>query len=66
VIVVVACITFWVGLIAGMLLGAAVIVDNESRRLRTLDARDRRLAEWADADTRGRRIARDGLEVEDA
>jgi hypothetical protein len=52
---------FLAAFLLGMVLGAAVIVDSEHRRLRRLDARDRRLSEWAAVD-RGRRIARDVLD----
>jgi hypothetical protein len=62
VIVVVACLAFWLGLIAGMFLGAAV-VSNSTQRF--LAARDRRLAEWAAVD-RGRRIARVVLDQDGA
>jgi hypothetical protein len=52
---------FLAAFLLGMVLGAAVVVDGEHRNLRTLAARDRRLAEWAAVD-RGRRIARDVLD----
>lgn len=56
---------FLAAFLLGMVLGVAVVADAEHRNLRTLAARDRRLAEWAAVD-RGRRIARDVLDQDGA